>query len=207
MKNERRLPKILWVLLTIPLVSTLLLFTRLPENIPIHWNINGEIDRYVPKFPGAFFIPAICIVFLIVFIMSIPRISFEKYPKVYYSVAFIMTVLFLGFHFAIIGISIGADFIRMDFIAKFIIGMAIMFFGNIMPKFKPNEKQLMKSPWMAKAQRHGGFIWFLSGIILMVLAFITGTVSAVLYFGIIIVISIEPLTYSYLSYGRSNKSI
>ena len=82
-----------------------------------------------------------------------------------------------------------------------------MLFGNVMPKLKPDEKQLMKSPWMAKAQRHGGFVWFVSGIVLMVLAFIPGTVSAVLYFGVIAVISIEPLTYSYLRYGKSNKAM
>ncbi len=202
MKNNKRLPKILWVLLIMPLVSSIILYTRLPERMPIHWDINGEIDQYVHKFIGAFFIPALSIIFLLTYIPLIPKAIFHKAPKIYYSIASVITILFFGMHIAIISISLGADFLRMDLVAKFILGLAIVIFGNFMPKLKPNEKELSQSTWILKAQRHGGYVWFVSGIIFMILAFIPGTVSAIIYFSILTIISVEPILYAYVRYGR-----
>jgi uncharacterized membrane protein len=207
MKIDKRLPKILWVLLIMPLASSIILYTRLPESMPIHWNINGEINQYVDKIIGAFFIPALCIIFLLTYIRFIPKASFNKSPKIYYSIASVISVLFLGMQIAIISISLGADFLRMDFVAKFIIGLTIMIFGNLMPKLKPDEINLSRNSWMLKAQRHGGYVWFVSGIAFMILSFIPGIASAIIYFCIIAVISVEPMLYAYLRYGKNNSNM
>ena len=187
-----------------PLAASIILYTRLPESIPIHWNINGEIDQYVHKIFGAFFIPVLSIIFLLTYIPLVPKESFNKSPRIYYSLAYVIAILFFGMHITIISISLGADFLKMDFVAKFIIGLAIMILGNFMPKLKPNEKEMSQSTWMLKAQRHGGYVWFISGIIFMILAFIPGTASAIIYFCILAVISFEPILYAYLRYGKKS---
>jgi uncharacterized membrane protein len=35
------------------------LFTRLPERVPMHWGLNGEVDRYGGRAEGAFLLPGI----------------------------------------------------------------------------------------------------------------------------------------------------
>ena len=46
----------------------------LPEDIPSHWNIEGEVDGYLPKFWGLFLMPIVSILLLGLFV-AIPRID------------------------------------------------------------------------------------------------------------------------------------
>ena len=46
----------------IPVVIGLLLWNRLPEQIPSHWDINGNIDAWSSKGFAVFAIPALLLV-------------------------------------------------------------------------------------------------------------------------------------------------
>ena len=34
------------IIILLPIIAGLLLWNQLPEQIPSHWNVNGEIDGY-----------------------------------------------------------------------------------------------------------------------------------------------------------------
>ncbi|GAB1455843.1 hypothetical protein MASR2M48_11500 [Spirochaetota bacterium] len=44
----------LWVIIGMCFLVSILLYSKLPEQLPMHWNAKGEIDRYGSKFEGAF---------------------------------------------------------------------------------------------------------------------------------------------------------
>ena len=40
-------------------LASALLYDRLPDQMPMHWNMHGEVDRYGSRLEGAFLLPAI----------------------------------------------------------------------------------------------------------------------------------------------------
>lgn len=216
MKNERSKYILLWILSVVPLVITLIFYNALPEKVPMHWNINGQVDSYSPKFPGAFFIPLMELAMTALFIY-LPKLdpkkeNYVKFRKTYTFFMFAMIVFFTVLQIVIISVSLGAAFIKVDVVVKLLVGLLFLIIGNIMPKLKHNYFMGIKTPWTLsneavwlKAHRHGGFIWFLTGILLIILAFIPGGVSAAVYFGLIIIAALEPILYSYLCYRKEVK--
>lgn len=213
MKNENTLMRLMWAIALLPALITLFVFNGLPEQIPMHWNIHGEIDAWYPKFPWAFMIPVIGIV-ITMLVNILPKIdpkkeNYDRFKPQYFIIRLILVVFFAIMQMVIISISMGATFIKVDTIVKLMIGVLFIVLGNLMPKFKQNYFMGIKTPWTlanetvwAKTHRHGGFVWFLAGFIMSVLAFLPGYGSAILYFAVILIASLEPILYSWLQYQK-----
>ena len=213
MKNEKTMVRLMWAISTLPAIVTMFVFDRLPEEIPMHWNIYGEIDAWYPKFPWAFMIPVIGILITIM-VTVLPRIdpkkeNYERFKAQYFIIRLILVVFFGIMQMVIISISLGATFIKVDTIVKLMIGILFIVLGNLMPKFKQNYFVGIKTTWTlanevvwAKSHRHGGFVWFITGFVMSVLAFLPGKGSAVAYFALIFIASIEPILYSWIQFKR-----
>ena len=56
--NDMGKQKIFYVLFFGMIIVNLLFYTKLPDQIPVHWNLNGQIDDYASKlfifFPAVF---------------------------------------------------------------------------------------------------------------------------------------------------------
>ncbi len=213
MKNEKSMMRIMLVIAIIPLLITVVVFNRLPDLIPMHWNVNGQIDAYYPKFPYAFAAPVIGL--MIVFFMGIlpkfdpKRENYDKFKSQYQFIKIFMLLFFAVIQFITLSISLGADFIRVDMVIKLMVGIMFIVIGNLLPKLKHNYFVGIKTPWTIanesvwlRSHRHGGYVWFATGLALVVLAFIPGTISAAIYFILILIASFEPMIYSYLSYRK-----
>ena len=215
MKNEKALMRLMWVIALIPVIVTLFVFSGLPEQIPMHWNIHGEINAWYPKFPWAFMIPVVGIVITLLATL-LPKIdpkkeNYDRFKKPYLIIRLMLVAFFAIIQMVIISTSMGATFVKVDTIVKFLIGILFIVLGNLMPKFKQNYFLGIKTPWTlanevvwAKTHRHGGFVWFIAGLIMSVLAFLPGFGSAVIYFAVILFASLEPIFYSWLLYQRQN---
>jgi len=215
MKNEKALMRLMWVIALIPVIVTIFVFSGLPEQIPMHWNIHGEINAWYPKFPWAFMIPVVGIVITLLATL-LPKIdpkkeNYDRFKKPYLIIRLMLVAFFAIIQMVIISTSMGATFVKVDTIVKFLIGILFIVLGNLMPKFKQNYFLGIKTPWTlasevvwAKSHRHGGFIWFIAGLIMSVLAFLPGFGSAVIYFAVILFASLEPIFYSWLQYQRQN---
>jgi uncharacterized membrane protein len=212
MKDEKNKTLVLWIIAAIPLLATALVFNRLPDQIPMHWNVHGQIDAYYPKFPWAFMLPVIGI--LIVFLMDVlpkldpKRENYDKFNSQYQYIKIFLLLFFIVIQFITIGVSLGAT-IKVDLIIKLMVGIMFITMGNLMPKFKHNYFVGIKTPWTLanesvwlKTHRHGGFIWFAAGFLLVILSFIPGSISAAIYLGLILTAAFEPIIYSYLLFKK-----
>ena len=207
--------RLMWAFASLPVVVTFFVFGSLPAEIPMHWNIYGEIDAWYPKFPWVFIIPVIGII-ITVMATVLPRIdpkkeNYERFKPQYFIIRLMLVVFFAIMHMMIISISLGATFIKVDTIVKLLVGILFIVLGNLMPKFKQNYFIGIKTPWTlanevvwTKSHRHGGFVWFFIGFVMSVLAFLPGKGSAIAYFTLIIIASIEPIIYSWVQF-RDNK--
>jgi uncharacterized membrane protein len=54
--------KLAWLevaLVVAPFIALVVFWNQIPDRVPIHWNIRGEIDRWAPKGPGMLLLPLI----------------------------------------------------------------------------------------------------------------------------------------------------
>ena len=137
------------------------------------------------------------------------RENYDKFKPQYRFLKIFLLLFFAVVQFIVLGISLGADFIRVDLIIKLMVGIMLIVIGNLMPKLKNNYFVGIKTPWTLasesvwlKTHRHGGFVWFVTGLLLVILAFIPGSISAALYFSLIMVAAFEPIIYSYLCFKK-----
>ncbi len=219
LKNEW--PQLL--ILALPFCAVALLWDKLPAQIPIHWNVRGEIDNYSGKAFGTLFMPVLNI-FLAALLILVPRIDpkFRKYDaEAGVSVARIFKIIRLvvtGFN-ACVGLAMLAFGLQYHFdMTRFIfvsISLLFIVLGNLMNKLRPNYFAGIRTPWTLesptvwlKTHRLGGIIMVLGGIGMLLATFLLPTEQLV-WLGIVpftIVIVVVPIVYSYFCYRAEKKN-
>ncbi|MDX9892981.1 MAG: SdpI family protein [Patescibacteria group bacterium] len=203
-------------LLTIILVivGSFYFYTHFPEQVPMHWNYQGEIDSYSNKMVGAFMIPAIMIVSYLTFLI-IPLIDpkaerYSQFQKTYHVFKAIIIGYFALIYFYIGLVGLGYQ-IPINIVVPLSIGVLFLIIGNYLSKIKPNWFIGIRTPWTLsnekvwnQTHRFGGKIFVAMGLITILGAFLPNQI----YWRIFIVSIISGVTlimiYSYLSYRKIN---
>lgn len=186
-------------------------WTKVPEGqkIPVHWNIEGKVDRLGGKFEGLLLMPLVCLgtILLFTFLPSLEprRLNLLRSLKVY-KIFWIAIILFLFvIHVFLVGGALGKK-PDIGHIVPIMVGILFIVLGNYMGKIRSNWFMGIRTPWTLssdlswkKTHRIGGILFVLTGILLLILAiagsgkvFITGMI--VIMGGVIIYLFV----YSYI---------
>ncbi len=198
------------VLLLFSLIFSLAFYEKLPDPVPTHWNIQGEVDGWTPKPFGAFVTPA-AIAGLIILFWLIPAISpkgfkIEGFRRTYSIIKFIVVFAMFVIHIIAIASASGAPMNVEKFVPA-IIGLLFIGLGNYMGKIKKNFFIGIRTPWTLssdevwlRTHRLGGKIFFYGGIlvVLFTLLKLPGFIS----FSVIILVALIPVVYSYAVYKK-----
>lgn len=211
--NLKRFLKQEWFSILIILATfivTIVIFPYLPEKVPVHWNIYGQIDRYSPKATGAFQIPLLNLVLYILFFI-IPRFdpkkdNYQKFIGAYRTYRVAMIVFFAVIQGVVLLSSLGYS-LDIGKIVKIGIGILLAFLGNFMGQFRHNYFIGIRTPWTLaseevwrKTHRIAGFIWVIGGILIVVTSVVRGVLGAWL-FGLVLAIMVGvPFGYSYYTF-------
>lgn len=213
-----RIYVILCIVLTVAtLAASLILYPQLPEKIPTHWNIQGQIDAYGPKQWAAFMVPAMMAGLLLLF-WAIPYLSpkhfeVDSFRSTYWFIILVVTVMMAFVHGLTLWAALADQQKPVDITRLLLAGLLIMFalIGNVMGKVRRNFFVGVRTPWTLASER----VWndthrlagrlFVGGAILGLLADILPlplpavTIAVV---AIIIVSAATPAVYSLLLYKR-----
>jgi uncharacterized membrane protein len=216
MKNIKLLTAVILILAILPLVFTIVFYPMLPELVPMHWNIRGEIDSWSPKFPGAFVCPFIGIA-VMVLIYVLPKIDPKKDNYKQFKLQYMYLMLFLELFFAVIqaaviSVSLGNKFFKIDVLIKIMVGVLFIFLGKIMPKIKSNYFVGIRTPWTiasddvwAKTHIHGGKVWLIAGLFMAVLSLLPGDAISYISFALIMIAAFEPIIYSWVLFEKEKR--
>ncbi len=210
-----------WILL-IFILSTFgigfILYSQLPEQIPMHWNISGEVDRYEDKLMGILVMPGMNLVFFVLFLV-LPKIdprkeNFQKFGQVYtifrWMIHLFLAILyFLTLYHALKGPEEIPSFLRISFIVPFLVSLLILLIGNYLGKIKDNYFIGIRTPWTLssktvwyKTHRVASKLFVLSGILGMIGSFFQGTISFILLLVPLFASVIYITIYSYIAYRK-----
>lgn len=203
-------PSILLVIASF--IAGALVYPHLPEQVPSHWNIHGEVDDYSSRLWGAFGIPLLSAgIYLLMLFMPLidpRRDNYVKFRKTYQVLKLMLICFFTGLFVITILAALGYN-VPVGRLVPFGVSLMIVVIGNWMSKIRYNYFVGIKLPWTLaneyvwqKTHRMAGPLWVAAGLVGMAGAIIGGQAAAVLLFGGLIVAVVVPTVYSYLLYRR-----
>lgn len=199
-------------LVVLGLVVVAALYSRMPDPVPTHWGIHGEVNGWMPKPWGPFLLP-LTNLGLLVMMLLLPRISPRGFEVDRFAGALSkITLGIVAFMFGITVIaSLAAIGVAIDMNLMVSVGCGALFvvIGNFMGKLTKNFFIGIRTPWTLasdevwlRTHRLGGKLFVAAG-----LASIAG---ALLGHGIVtlvaslVVVSLTTIIYSYVVHERLN---
>jgi len=187
-------------------------YPSLPDKVPTHWNASGEVDGYGSKLFGAFGLPAISLATYLLYI-ALPYIdpkrkNYTDFESTFQFLKYLLILFFLGIELMTLLIASGVMVNKPIFI-QIMVSLLFILIGNVMGRFKHNYFVGIKTPWTLaneevwrKTHRMAAPLWVLGGVVNIVLALTGMDFNGIGFIVIIIVISIVPIGYSYISYRK-----
>lgn len=203
-------------ILLLPFVLIILKWNAFPDQVPMHFNAKGEVDRVGDKVPGLLLTPLMNIGLYFLF-MVLPKIDprrmnyakFEdKYRMIRLSIHIFMTFIFV----LIAAHSLGY---RFGFPKMVLYGVLLLFLvlGNYFRTVRPNYFIGVRTPWTlanevvwTKTHRFTASLWVITSLIMMAVLPFLGHIETVLIVYIAIV-TVIPIGYSYIVFRRVTDSM
>lgn len=211
------LNKLIWPVMLAPLVYLAIIWNKIPAQVAVHFDLRGNPDRYGSKNEILVTSLVLGIMNIIVYLVltNIYRIDPKKDAAEnktrLRSIAFAVSVFMSGVLTLLIYSSVNTG-IRFD--VKLIlaaVGLLFAIIGNYMPNIKPNYFAGMRLPWTLenpenwkKTHALMGKLWFAGGLFLaLICLFLPLQVAIIVFFTIMITITIIPGVYSYKLYKKN----
>ncbi|MCB0464079.1 MAG: SdpI family protein [Aequorivita sp.] len=214
MNFKKELPILAIVLL--PFIYLVYVWNELPNKVPMHWNIKGEIDRYGDK-SEMIIIPFILPLFVYLIFLVVPKIDpknkLNKMGGKLQAIKFLLTTFMSIFALFIIYTAKNQSFSNPNYIVL-LIGVLFIILGNYFKTIKPNYFIGIRTPWTLENEtiwkathKLGGKIWFVGGTLIVVFSLILDKSLNFMIFMIITgLITIIPIVHSYLMYKKVRKT-
>ncbi len=214
MQLKKEIP--LLIIVSIPFLYLAYIWGKLPEKVPLHWNINGEIDRYGSK-TELLLIPVLLPLLTYVLFLIIPKIDpKEKIGKMgnkYQNIKILLTTFTSILATFIIYTALHQSLTNPNYIVL-LLGILYIILGNYFKTLKPNYFIGIKTPWTLeneivwkKTHQLAGKIWFIAGLMIIISSLLLEKqTNFILFFSITIIITVLPVLYSFLEYKKGKKT-
>ena len=190
----------------LPILIGVYYFNVLPEQIAVHFNVNGEPDNFVSKTRAIIDLP---IFFAIVQVIISLVVDFDKTPKkgalIAKGIIPLISVLVQG---GIVAYALDNNF-NVPQLTVFVIGIVLIILGNYLPKkefwgkYNFNLFGLEKGVNEQKVVRAYALYMTFSGVVIFISGFFSSTVALVLIVVIAIFSTVLPF-YLVNKYKSSN---
>lgn len=198
------------IICVLPLIFGLLVYKKLPQEIPTKWYSDGTVGQYMPKEFTVFGMPLFFILMnaLVHFAMntdpkrqnigSMMR-TLGKWIIPVLSVVTVPMALLWGMGYQI----------PISRILPILLGILFVVIGNYFPKTRRSYTTGIKTPWTLNSDENwrrthhvAAFLWIAAGIAMIAMAFLPQNIVQLVIVGMIIVLIIVPYAYSYTLYRK-----
>ena len=202
-----RVHYIIVAILVLNLVVTGHFYSQLPDQIPLHFDVNGEVDRWGGR--SSIWLTALLPVGLYGLLHLIPYIdprkdSYQKHEKGFQLIKVGIVIFLIALHGFILSFSMGYQADIRPFVF-FSVGSLFLLIGNHLPNARQNYTFGIRNPWTLhndvvwkKTHRVGGWMFAGLGFISMLAALVSHPTMIHLFIGATITVALGINIYSYI---------
>jgi len=199
----------------ISFIVGIFLYPVMPDLMASHWNINSQVDGYMPKCWGLFLMPAVSAAMFILFLV-LPKIeprknNLEKFQQHFDNFIIIILSFLFYIHALTLLWNLGLRFPMGTFLVP-AFGILFFYCGVLVENAKPNWFIGIRTPWTLssdsvwyKTHKLGGKMFKLVGL----LCFLGIAFPVYAFFFVLvpsIFIAIYTIVYSYVEYKKETPS-
>lgn len=202
----------LWIITSLacmlPSIYGVIVWDKLPDKVPTHWNMEGVVDGYSSKAFAVFGLPLI-----IVALNTLVNIALGTDPKkenhadkLKFLGLWIAPITSIFTCTACILTGLGKEYDMLTIVSLFC-AVLFLIIGNYMPKCKQNYTIGIKLPWTLnseenwnKTHRFAGFLWSVLSIILIILILLG---YQIMILPIAIIMVAVPSIYSFILFKKN----
>jgi len=212
MNLKKELPLIGIVLL--PFLYLAYVWNQLPTQVPLHWNLKGEVDRYGDK-SELILIPILTSLLIYVIFLAVPYIDpkkqIQKMGKKYDTLKWIITTFMSVLALFIIYTAKNQSIANPNYILL-LFGVLFIIFGNYFKTIKANYFIGIRTPWTLESEsvwkethKLGGKIWFAGGLLIILSCLIVNKeINFIIFMSITAIMVLVPVVYSYVLFKKQN---
>ncbi len=194
------------VIILLPMLAGVILWSRLPEQFPTHFNAAGEVDGWSSKAFGVFGLPLILAG--VQWLCALGSLKMDPKAenlegKVFSLVLWITPVLSIVMNALVYCTALGMD-MNVQLVVLLLMGLLLTIVGNWLPKCKPSWTLGIKLPWTladennwVRTHRFAGPVWVVCGMVIMLCALLGGAFLWVMAAAFVVMIA-APTVYSFL---------
>ena len=198
------------LLILLPMVVGLILWNSLPEQLPVHWNAEGQIDGYGSRALVVFGLPGLMLAlqWLCAFVTTLDpkhkNISVKSFRLVLWIIPVITIPLCLLSYGTVMGMAVS-----VELVVPMLVGLIFVILGNYIPKCRQNYTIGYKIPWTLNSEENWNKTHRLAGKLMVAAGFLL-IASSLLGFAFIalfvaIALTLVPVIYSYLLYKKTQQ--
>lgn len=215
-KNTLKKERYMAVLLLAPFIASFILWEKMPDIVPVHFNAAGEADDFGPKWINAFLLPGIALVtylFLLVIPAIDPKKRIENTQKPIAAIRIVISLFLIGVYALVMMKSFDLEADVGQFVLASV-GILIAITGNYMNSIKPNYFIGIRTPWTLedsevwkKTHRFASKLWIVGGVLMTVSAFIPFLKGSPFFIlGAVLILAGIPFIYSYQLFNKLKNS-
>ena len=165
-----------WVTLVIATVVGWWAYPNLPERVPSHWGVTGQVDGWTTPLGHALGVPAMMLgmylLFLLIPIFEPRRKHFQESLGFYQMIRNFMMAFLLFLFLITTWIGVSGQTWRIDFIVPIAVGVMFILIGNYLHQVKSNFFMGIRTPWALSSESNwkkthhlGGYMFVIGGLL------------------------------------------
>lgn len=194
------------------LIISLLSYDKLPDQVPIHWDISGEVDLYASKTFALFLLPAM-MVFVVLLRIVAPKIdpkkeNLQKNAGELSTINVVTLLVLLVVHGLTVLVGMGYE-INIAVIAPLVAGVLFVVIGNLMPRVRHNFTVGIRTSWALanedvwrKTNQIGGRSLFFGGLVMILSVFLSSPWMQIIFFVTLAISVLLPTISSFVYYKK-----
>lgn len=193
-------------------IISAVVYPKMPERVPTHWGMTGQVDGWGSRGLGAFTVPVILIVIWALF-RIVPAIdprgaNYAKFGGAFEGIIVSIMLFMLGLHIVVLRAELGHP-VDMARVMPFGVGILLIVIGNLLPRARPNWFVGIRTPWTLssdrvweKTHRFGGRLFVADGLVIAIASLFWVPWAQVVLVTVIAMTGAAVLLYSYREWKR-----
>ena len=201
------------LLVLLPLAAGLLLWNRLPAQLPMHWNAAGEVDGWGSRWMVVCLLPLFLLLihWICVVACFIDPKNKGQNRKALGLVLWVCPAVSLLAGFMSFSSALGMG-LRIEKLVLIFLGLLFIIIGNYLPKCKQNYTIGIRVMWAlddeenwTATHRFASRLWVGCGVVILLLAFLPWAEASLwISLGLVLLASLASVLYSYIFYRKKH---